>query len=168
MIDPSLLALLGRTRSSDFTIGCNPDTGVLLLNSTSVHALRAAKAVHILLPDGRREELRRAPWSVSGMTSKRFANARLVLKVTDDVHMARREACVLRVLRGAAVPSLLCSMGHVLLMENVGEPVTAANLPLDYREQTSAILSSLRRNHVEHRDIWKGFDLSAFRCARII
>jgi hypothetical protein len=161
------LALPGRARASDLTmnltIRCDPGTGTLLLNSTSVHALRAARTINVLLPDGRREELRRAPWSVSGMTSKRYSNARLVLKVTDDPHMSRREACILRALRGAAVPSVLCSEGQVLLMENVGEPVTAANLPMDYREQTVDILASLRRSRIEHGDIWKGFDPSASR-----
>ena len=124
--------------------------------TTSLRSLRAARFVDVVLPDGRREQLQRAPWNINGMTSKRFVNPRLVLKVADDAHQARRDACILKILRDSGrVPNLLCSREHVTVMENAGEPLTAANLPADYREQAQHILSSLRHAHIAHNDIWK-------------
>ena len=143
------------------TISCDPITGSLAWNA-SIHTLRAAVRVHAVLPGGIREELQRAPWSISGMTSKRFQNERYVLKISDDNHMARREACLLRILRGTAVPAVICSRDQLLLMENAGEQLTSFNLPYDYREQAEAVLMDLRRRGVTHGDIWKhGADLNA-------
>ena len=130
--------------------------------STSISYLNLtiAAAVDVTLPDGRRELLRLAPHSWSGMTSRRWYNDRVVLKITGNGFtayegLARHEACMLKTLRGCSVPILLCSHSSFLIMENVGSPLTVANLPENYREQAETILAELRARQVRHNDIWK-------------
>jgi hypothetical protein len=102
------------------------------------------KVAHLKLSDGRVERLERS--GKVGTTSVRFANARYILKINDDEHLARREACVLGLLgrrtrRHGHVPHLVCSSSRALLFETAGVPLQVGNIPPDYRQQMDRILA---------------------------
>lgn len=139
-------------------ISCTADGGVE--TSASLNVLRTATALRVRLHNEHHlpheQLLRLGNRSLTGMTSRRFFGEHLVLKVGVDTALIRREACVLSILRGSAVvPRLLCANAHLVLLEKAGEPVTASNIPADYREQAESILATLRDAGVRHNDIWK-------------
>ena len=135
------------------SLSCGSDGRVVGANLT-LNELQMAMRIHVTVPNGQRELLHRAPKSNMGMASTRFWNERVVLKVARP-EFARREACALSLLRSTIVPQLLCYRESIVIMEHAGSPITPANLPIDYREQAEAILALLRRQRVQHNDIWK-------------
>ena len=137
-------------------ISCDHTGTATLARPFTRSQLHKSPAILVAFQNGRQEKLMRAPWSTTGLTSKRFLNERFVLKVVDDEHMARREACILNILgRASSVPKLYCAARNLVLMENVGAPLTVTNLPHDYRKQAVALLADLRASHVQHNDLWK-------------
>lgn len=98
-----------------------------------------------------------------GQTSARFSNQEVVLKImaqkdaSQPVGYGRREACILRHLNGTTAPALLGvdDRGEILLMSNVGEPLSVANLPVDARVQVESILEEMDSRGVAHTDAWK-------------
>lgn len=115
------------------------------------------RSFRITLPNGSQALLKPLSTTVMGMTSQLFGNKQLILKVVADSHLARREACILRAMRGPSVPTLYCANTNMLLMENVGAPLTMSNLPDDYREQALALLRDMRSRNVQHNDLTKIF-----------
>lgn len=147
------------------TIRCDA-SGVAQLDVAAEQWLLAyhggPRAVDVLLEaaSGRVETLHALGRSPRGLTSRRYANARLFLKAVTDGHMARREACVLRRLAAGdlvprLVPKLLCSSEHIVITEYAGDPLSDANLPANYRGQASALLEQLSAHGVRHNDLWK-------------
>lgn len=137
-------------------IRCDASGTAEIVRPFSVAQLHRYRAIKIAFPNGRKEKLQRNPWSTTGLTSIRFSNEHLVLKLVHDEHMARREACILNTLRSSSsVPKLYCAIGNLVLMENVGVPLTISNLPRDYRKQAINLLADFRKNDVRHNDLWK-------------
>ena len=59
-------------------------------------------------------------------------------------------------MRGPSVPILYCANTNMMLMENVGAPLTMSNLPDDYREQALALLRDMRSRNVQQTiEIWQ-------------
>jgi len=118
--------------------------------------VRPLEAV-VRLPDESTELLKRAPSTARGMTSVLFSNARFLLKLSNNSALMSQDACILRLLQrtNISVPHLVCATPNSILMENVGRPVTSANLPRDYRSQVSNILDKLHALGIRHNDLWK-------------
>ena len=141
---------------------CGPDYGVASADMDRLLAKQPPKSATVRLPDGSTSLLRRSAYVQLGMMSVRYTNAEYVLKVmrqhnSSDIERNVQEACILRQLQGTSVPvpRLFCANERAILMEAVGDPVSKANLPSDYRQQASNILNALHSAGVRHNDIWK-------------
>lgn len=121
--------------------------------------VRTHEAVSVLLPNGRSILLQRAVAGMGG-TSWLYLHPEYTLKLakssSDGTELAQFEACVLRAMASTAlVPTLVCAAGPGLLTTHVGDPVSASNLPANYREQVASLLSALHTRGIRHNDMWK-------------
>ena len=140
-------------------VGSLSANGSILAGTAAVEYARASEHVTVQLPGGS-IELRRAAANQMGSAAIVFTSPRFVLKVThstDEKHAdaTQREVCALRLMRGQAVPTLVCAAGPAILLENVGVPLGVANLPSDYATQARSILRAMRARGVRHNDLWK-------------
>lgn len=85
----------------------------------------------------------------------------LLLKPFLEAAFQSRERCFLeRLPQYSWVPWLVCLFDGGLnvtglILESAGEPVSALNIPRDYRAQAIRILNDLREAGVSHNDIWQ-------------
>lgn len=105
--------------------------------------------------DGQQQVHNKSPL---GRSSTQHMDQRFVLKTMGDPVMARREECVLSLLRREPwVPELLCPLfeGRELLLRKAGQPLDHTNLPRSWRTQVKRITAGLHSHGIAHNDIWK-------------
>jgi len=95
--------------------------------------------------------------SAIGRSSTQHMDQHFLLKKNGDPVMARREECILSLLRREPwVPELVCPLFEgELLLRKAGQPLDHTNLPRSWRTQVERITAGLRSHGIAHNDIWK-------------